>query len=48
MILLGDKSKFDNLAVLTVIDFQTEIKDGWVTQNVKGGSAAPSKDMLQD
>lgn len=36
MILLGDKSKFDNLAELTEIDFQTEIQDGWVTQNVKG------------
>jgi len=36
LILLGDKTKFDNLAELIEIDFQTEIQDGWVTQNVKG------------
>jgi menaquinol-cytochrome c reductase iron-sulfur subunit len=36
LVFLGEKSKFDNLAELTEIDFQTEIQDGWVTQNVKG------------
>lgn len=36
LVLLGEKSKYENLTELTKVNYQTEIQDAWVTRNIEG------------
>lgn len=36
IVLLGDKSQFDNITGVEKLEYSTEIQDGWVTQNRRG------------
>jgi menaquinol-cytochrome c reductase iron-sulfur subunit len=36
LVLLGDKSKFENTDRPVKVDFETEIQDAWVTKSIKG------------
>lgn len=33
LVLLGDKSEFNNMTVLTKINYSTEVQDAWIIQN---------------
>jgi menaquinol-cytochrome c reductase iron-sulfur subunit len=36
LVLLGNKSEFDNMNELTKVNYQTEVQDAWVTREIEG------------